>query len=292
MFKAKLASPSALAWLDATSEAITFSVHKSSCNLISGEGKLLSVVLAEIGPGPFSLVVDQETRSWEPEDRPFSDLQIDTPVIVSERMIDIDGIQIDARDVVIWEPRPEWGSIDGSTFNDSSSELKRNLMLFAAPGSLSSIVNDGVLDSAQSQLYRSWNRISDDLRKLDLSEVKDEIGRIAGLGVGLTPAGDDFLLGVMMAIWLLTPSSVAERLTMDVSCTVTGKTTLLSESYIKAAGRGEASYQWHELIKAIVAGNKQRLQKAAIQLMRTGSTSGSDALTGFLLACDVLVNNH
>jgi len=91
-----------------------------------------------------------------------------------------------------------------------------------------------------------------------------------------------------MAIWFFTPLPEAKGLTMEIASAVSGKTTLLSQAYIDAAAWGEAGQAWHELIKAIASGNKQHLQEATIQLIRTGSTSGSDALTGFLLASEIL----
>jgi len=288
VYKAKLASPSSLTWLDSTANAVTYSVHDRSCTLLNDQGKLLSVVLPEIGPGPFSVVIDRDGDSLLPDDLPFSKLQVGAPVAVGKSTIKISGILIDMKDVVAWAPRLAWESLDNSKLRERGPELRRHLILHGAPGSLSLIVGNGALNNSQAQLYGSWLKIADGLRKHDLRRFRGEIGRIAGLGIGLTPAGDDFLVGVIMAIWFLSPVPVAERMAKDISSAVSGKTTILSQAYIDAAGKGEAGYPWHELIESIAAGNRKHMQEATIRLIKTGSTSGSDALTGFLLACEIL----
>jgi hypothetical protein len=251
---------------------------------------LLSVVLPDIGPGPFSVVIDQEGGSKEIDKRPFANIQAGTPVIIGDRIIDIGDIRIDTHDVATWEPRLEWERLGYDKFAEVRHELIKVLMVSGVTGSLITILRNSPYDRIQSHLIQSWSKVTEGLRKLDLSDYSDEIGRIVGLGVGLTPAGDDFLVGVMMAIWFLTPRFMAEKLTRDIASAAVGKTTLLSEAFIKAAGNGEASYPWHRLLEAMAAGNSQQLRTSLLQLIRTGSTSGSDALTGFVLAGDILTN--
>ena len=80
--------------------------------------------------------------------------------------------------------------------------------------------------------------------------------QLAGLGSGLTPAGDDFLVGVMLWAWLLHPD-----LTKDIPF-------------------GPAM---NDLLEEFRAAHTREAQLAGEAL---DATSGADALAGFLWAAD------
>jgi hypothetical protein len=64
---------------------------------------------------------------------------------------------------------------------------------------------------------------------------------LAGLGPGLTPAGDDFMLGAILAARIIHPEELAIILTKELSEAAAPLTTSLSAAWLRAAGRGEAS---------------------------------------------------
>lgn len=103
----------------------------------------------------------------------------------------------------------------------------------------------------------------------------------AGLGIGLTPAGDDFLMGVLMAFWLglVNPTPYIESL---ISGAV-GRTGRLSMALLDSAGRGEASQGWHTLVRAITRRQAQSILPAVMVILGAGHTSGADALFGFMV---------
>jgi hypothetical protein len=114
---------------------------------------------------------------------------------------------------------------------------------------------------------------------------------LAGLGPGLTPAGDDFLVGVLYSLFsnhysvIGNPSSNYDKLITDYCSLITSSavphTTTLSSNLLQAAARGEASQTWHDLLSAQTA---ETYSKAITRILRTGHSSGSDAMLGFLLA--------
>jgi hypothetical protein len=104
--------------------------------------------------------------------------------------------------------------------------------------------------------------------------------QLAGLGSGLTPAGDDFLAGLMLWAWLAhpTPDAFCQQL-LSVAAP---RTTTLSAAFLRAAGRGECSAPWHHLLAALVTGQEASLAAALSQALAHGQTSGADTLAGFL----------
>ena len=41
--------------------------------------------------------------------------------------------------------------------------------------------------------------------------------KLAGLGIGLTPAGDDFILGAVLAAWIIHPPEIARGLAEEIT---------------------------------------------------------------------------
>jgi hypothetical protein len=105
---------------------------------------------------------------------------------------------------------------------------------------------------------------------------------LAGLGPGLTPAGDDFLVGVALAVWAgLYGKGQEDRLTavIKAACPLT---THLSAAYLRSAGRGECIAHWHTLFAALLLSDTEVTRMAAKSLMSVGHSSGADGLAGFL----------
>ena len=104
--------------------------------------------------------------------------------------------------------------------------------------------------------------------------------QLAGLGGGLTPAGDDFLTGVMLWAWLAHPSPRSQcRLLVKAAAP---RTTTLSAAFLQAAARGECGVAWHVLLAALSEGGDAELATAVQDVLSHGATSGADALAGFL----------
>jgi len=114
---------------------------------------------------------------------------------------------------------------------------------------------------------------------------------LAGLGSGLTPAGDDFLTGAMLWAWLAHP--VPAPFCRALVEAAIPRTTLLSAAFLRAAARGECSASWHGLLEALSERAEARgaswqlaLHQAVQEIMAYGATSGADTLAGFLYASE------
>lgn len=103
---------------------------------------------------------------------------------------------------------------------------------------------------------------------------------LVGLGEGLTPAGDDVLAGVLLALRYLGRPSCADRLWATISDQVPRRTTALSATLLAAAAEGDTVPQVTGLITAL-AGHRP-LEPALDRLLAVGSTSGSDIAHGLL----------
>lgn len=108
-----------------------------------------------------------------------------------------------------------------------------------------------------------------------------------GLGRGLTPAGDDFLCGVMLAAHqvLPMPDTVCESI-VDAA---KGKTTTLSYAFLVSAAQGHVSEDWRSLLLDDALGQKQGARLGLLgAVIQHGYSSGADSLAGFVWALHVL----
>ncbi len=103
---------------------------------------------------------------------------------------------------------------------------------------------------------------------------------LAGLGGGLTPAGDDWLNGLMLWAWLAHPAPA--RFGRHLVALAAPRTGALSAAFLRAAARGECSAPWQRLLAALSQGERTGIASAAQAVLARGATSGADTLAGFL----------
>jgi hypothetical protein len=108
------------------------------------------------------------------------------------------------------------------------------------------------------------------------------VRQLAGLGNGLTPAGDDFIVGVALAAWAgLYGKGTVDQITTLIQ-TATPRTNLLSAAYLRSATQGECIAPWHTLFAALLLSDAEVTRMATKSLMSIGHSSGCDGLAGFL----------
>lgn len=111
---------------------------------------------------------------------------------------------------------------------------------------------------------------------------------LAGLGGGFTPAGDDFLMGMALAVWVSLPRGRARSLARAIAEAAAPRTATVSAAYLRAAAQGVASVPWHELVQAVLDDDMPGVRSRVEMLCTVGHTSGADSLAGFVSALQTL----
>jgi hypothetical protein len=109
--------------------------------------------------------------------------------------------------------------------------------------------------------------------------------RLVGLGPGLTPSGDDVLVGIEAALHALARPS-AGFLTLATG-DVEGRTTALAATLLRHAGAGEFAERLHGLLAALLGSDDEAIPAAIDRAVAWGATSGTDCLLGVLVGLDV-----
>ena len=99
---------------------------------------------------------------------------------------------------------------------------------------------------------------------------------LIGLGYGLTPSGDDFLVGALAMLDALEQTNMRAALGRAVIAAA-ARTSPLSASFLRAAAAGHVGENLHRMIAAIMTGEADAAVAAAT---RIGHTSGWDTLAG------------
>jgi len=102
------------------------------------------------------------------------------------------------------------------------------------------------------------------------------VHNLIGLGHGLTPSGDDFLIGALAMLDALGQTNIHAVLGRAVVAAA-GRTSPLSASFLRAAAAGHVGENLHTAVAAILSGDADAAVAAAA---RIGHTSGWDALAG------------
>ena len=244
------------------------------CDLITDGGEVVALVWNGIGNGPLNVVLAQRPGTALPTDARFTVrsegaeatlLMLDLPGAVSP-------IAIDLASAIPWNPQPDWEHLRAR-----KQQIEARAKAIA-----------GILAEA------GWT-----LARCGLPELVCEqatrgqaaaLNALIGLGPGLTPAGDDWLAGWLLAQRLvggalrgLRPTEGWHDLEGLIVAMAPDRTTTLSRALLACAAAGEADATWHALLAALTEEPMANLPiyQSTTTILSYGATSGAAMLTGF-----------
>jgi hypothetical protein len=221
---------------------------------------------------------------------PFREVSTASPVSVAPPYLSIGLLHIRIVDADEWNPIPDWPAIReclAPTANPEWADTLAALALEARPrGSLLELyTTDAHAEREQLFLERARRGavgLVAGLSAGSLAVCRQGVSELAGLGGGLTPAGDDFVVGALLAVWAGRFCPEARALCEPIAEAAASQTTLLSAAYLRAAAHGECMQHWHAMFHALCESSTCHLPLATHDLLSIGHTSGADALAGFL----------
>jgi hypothetical protein len=276
---------------DALAARVLANYH-CACNLVTSKGEIIALVSPMIGNGPLNIVIEENTAFEHVEPglpAAFSDGQL---VLGDSLVVSLDGARL-------WRAEVNWECLIARRrrLEDSlatlcdwlfHSDFARGLLSLVLHGREERREREDGTRSAHDLAFlaAAWVGIKGLLQALpdgDRSGVRENAALLAGLGPGLTPAGDDYLVGLMagLRVWPdlcgLSPDDACQIIVEATE----GRTTILSSAFLHSAQEGLFGENWHRLL-AQLAGGTVGIQQAAKRMLSSGATSGADALAGFL----------
>ncbi|MGL4496822.1 MAG: DUF2877 domain-containing protein, partial [Beijerinckiaceae bacterium] len=239
---------------------------------ISIGGDVICLVAPALGHGPLNILVDG--------------LDVARVRVGAHVCVDAERLCIEGLAVLQWRAAPLWqpAAVDASKLRASGaliSHLCAQARRCAVPGSLlCSEDESGPVDwtrrAARKRIavLRNW---------IESPTGTAPVADLVGLGNGLTPAGDDYIGGVLLAAHALGAPAIIAGIECALATLPNNATTPLSFALLKAACEGIAHESIHALLHALAIGAQARAVAEMKKIIAIGHSSGSDTLAGMAL---------
>lgn len=262
-------------------EAHVHSAYKNTVNLLTDVG-LFSLQTLSVPPTPISIVLDCDAEQLAQFSNVTQPLRFcERGILFGSKMV---GISPTCRAYCGALKKKGQKSPNVVLFCETLREALQRLApkesLFTALGA------QQFEDSFAGRVGKSAREILREAQKsISNGETATEtLCGLLGLGLGLTPSGDDFLLGVMAGCDLVsrTNSMFYKSLTQQIGGALT-RTNAISARFLDCACNGEYADSLRAVLQSVlddVSGSE--LQKVLARAVEIGHSSGSDALSGVL----------
>lgn len=282
------------------------SVFRRVLNIAFLEGGLGWIVGPEVGRGPLSICVDM------PEHIDLVLLGLDRGLIVS-RVADLIVIGPNVLTVSIKEAVPWESNLLFTNVLRLPRDIERNLLTLrevarssGKHSGLGQLIELSESDLSNEDATSRMGpvaqlalppilRLLKAIKSNNKRDLMERVTHLIGLGPGLTPAGDDLIIGLMLSMLYF-----AENLNINIarvhninsaiiSC-VHARTTSVSQEFLIQAAIGNANEQILNLIKALLTRESTDVEQVARTVLAIGGTSGTDTVLGVLLGSHLMLN--
>ena len=238
----------------------------SSVAYVKLSGEFIAIAKAGVEPGPLTLLTDipAKTDLSRLGFTPGQNAQF------QPGLIRVAGVSITLDPVSLWSP-PVSCPPSAQRLAQGLSSLARSELAPPEP----SLGGIDWRDGATFAPGRAWLACVWTKGGSDAAWARQLVGR----GPGLTPSGDDFLGGMMIALHRLHRADIAGRLWQSIEDTAKQATNEISCALLRAAARGHGSASLQSAITALCDGGRD-LDAALAQIDQIGHSSGWDALAG------------
>ncbi len=125
------------------------------------------------------------------------------------------------------------------------------------------------------------------LRRISTASIEHMASQLIGLGEGLTPSGDDLLVGLLAVLHITGQNALIPSLPAWVAPFLTN-TPDLSGAFLRCALEGHFAEPLAQFVRALYNVNSLDWSSHADHLARVGHSSGVDAMVGIAVASRLL----
>ncbi len=282
-------------------EGVVHSVFHNACNIVTPDGKLITLLTEEKSMFPYSVRIKGCNN--------FYTIGLEQGMLLKFHKENITllnlALSIEIKDAEVWNCQ--------TIFTYEKAEIKDvynrkdyigkyiykqgklegvGALIFNLSNeySLFNSLDDKKVPLSKHQqfIFKRFCKFIETVINYDLLNISKATTDIIGFGPGLTPSTDDFISGLMMALVYVT-----DYLNKDVNDVfkinsyiirdISSKTTTISESMLKFAAKGETSETVRHLLIEILNKDGLKLNSYLEELLNFGDTSGTDILSGIFI---------
>ncbi len=157
------------------------------------------------------------------------------------------------------------------------------------------LIGEVEIDQILQTIIPSVEKISLSIKNSDWSEFVKSTANIVGVGMGLTPSGDDFLSGVFVALYFYN-TTFGKGFTVDklknLANSVASKTSLFSATLIKAAANGWVQDVISCWLVSLFQGDSKQVKELTRKILKIGHSSGADILLGLIITLESIFSKN
>ncbi len=293
-----LTGAQAYRWLSDSSQGRVAAVYRHCLYLADHRDELICLGSRRLEPGPINALCDTDWErlgsfnigdAWQRHGEAFhvgvnNCFRIDNPTV--------------------WRPAPTRGPGNTDAIADNlhraydylstidAGPLMPLVLMRAAPRP--SRLQTAFQQQATSGIHALLHWLDDSLtHSRSAGEIPESVVSLIGLGPGLTPSGDDFLGGALVALRTLKLDTAAARLSVWIKRHAPPLTTNISLAHLSAACDGEALEPVHRALNAVLESDSDDGIEAALAgLSAVGHSSGWDAFSGVLAVTEAWQRNR
>jgi hypothetical protein len=262
------------------------SVFRRACNIELDSGELLTLLDLEFGNLPCGIRCAPPGGSFHTRLRQGQAATIVDGVLrVPEA-----ALRVDCSRAPVWHCRPFKVDIRSPATRHALLQLRAVLCLRMPAGGFAPLLFSPTAErtrlqrSIAARLRAVVPALADGVRQRRADEVMAALSSIIGLGVGLTPSGDDFIVGYLAALWSRAwrePALGALLCKLDSPLALLAQRTgVVSRQQLLDAVRGRFAQRLGEALHAIA--RNEDVAGCAQRAMACGHSSGADTLCGLL----------
>jgi hypothetical protein len=183
---------------------------------------------------------------------------------------------------------PPW-PIDAGVLSSNVEFVHEQLLAAGTPGGM--LAAAGMADPWTAEVTRMLAARADQVRlslvRGDAAAFRAHAPSLIGLGPGLTPSGDDFLVDLFAALHLDGPGASFAPLCAPIVVEGAAATNAISLAALRHAAHGRVRESIRQLLWELTQGSPAQAAVALKRVLAIGSTSGTDIAAGILCGAGI-----
>jgi hypothetical protein len=246
------------------------SKFRSAVNFQSNDA-FAFVVTVGVGAGPLNIVLREHDIDF------LQNLQIENDCFY------LDGVRYCRSNTRCYNSRIEVSAYDNTLFLSNLLVLEQSLLNLSHPKSLAFLLDEKRTSAFTSSFEIEYaKRCESGFRRIFSGDLAGGIAVMRGLGPGLTPSGDDFISGLLIALNMLQVLQLGDYLQeIDLIRRTAEGNNPFTNAFLQCAAKGQVGEKFKWLIESLLQCGEYEITRNLKLVLNMGETSGADQATGF-----------
>jgi len=269
-----------------TVDGIVHSVFDHACNIQLEENNLVTLISPKLPNYPAAIKLDIA------ENRMIRSIGFKTGMksVINKDEIKMPEICISIKlsGAKVWDSSPLFlrSNISEEMLNKNIEKICNLTLKCGEIEGVASILDGNKVDNNYKNfIINPVKRLAKGISNFDYKEITKASKRLIGLGPGLTPAADDFLLGILASLYYMgyyfgNHLENLKKIAGFIIYDLPGRTTFISEIMLRNGMKARFSEPIRDLMLAVI--HNTAVQDKCLNLLNIGGTSGSDCAAGIV----------